>query len=103
MDPWDDFPNATRVNVVDAEGGGFAIVTQSPLGWCFWLSKLARLTHNREALEGLARGLNESVEQGVRLETDGWEVVGAEKGSPAANFLTHTETTDEAAHKRRVQ
>jgi len=86
MDPWDDFRNITRVKIVDAEGGGFAIVAQSPTGWCFWLSKLAPLTKNREALEGLARGLNELLEQGARLETEGWEVVGVEGGSPAEAF-----------------
>lgn len=84
MNPWDDFKNINMVGVVDAEGGGYAITAQSPRGWHFWLSSVARLTKNREALCSLALGLNNILENGGTLSPEGWEVSGAEVGTLAA-------------------
>ncbi len=84
MNPWEDFRRIKEVRVVDAEGGGFAIVARSPRGWHFWLSSIARLTKERAALASIAAGINEVLATGAVLEKAGWEISGAEVGSLAA-------------------
>ena len=92
MSPWSDFKNIRKVDVVPAQGGGHAVHARSPLGFHFWLKAAEGITHEKDKLQEIADGLNRILESSTnsQLRREGWELIGVERGSPAARAQDET-------------